>query len=115
MLENDWCVAVFKCTSVNIRYVLIDFYGFMKDLEGVKSLHFLIRDRVKSEIVVSFRVLATEKTKEIVRSKMNYKLGSLVPDKFAVDPDTHNPLNRYVAWDAEKRVSETGFERALFW
>lgn len=70
--NNDWCVAVFRCKAENIRNVLIDFYSFVKDVEGVKSLHFLIRDRVKNEVVVSFRVLATEKTREIVRSKMNY-------------------------------------------
>lgn len=106
MTNNDWCVAVFKCTPENIRNVLVGFYGFMKDLEGVKSLHFLIKDRVKNEIIVSFRVLVTEKTRKIVQSKMNYKLGILVPDKFAVDPDTQNPLKKYVAWDTEKRISQ---------
>jgi hypothetical protein len=79
MTDNEWCVAVFKCIRENIRNVLVDFYDFMKDLEGVKSLRFLIRDRVKDEIVVGFRVLVTEKTREIVRSKMNYELGILVP------------------------------------
>lgn len=83
----------------------------MKDLEGVKSLHFLIRNRVKNEIVVSFRVLATEKAREIVCSKMNYKLRMLVPDKFAVDPDKNSPLYKYVAWDAENRTSKLGPEK----
>ena len=110
MASDEWCVAVFQCTPENVGSVLIDFYSFMKDLEGVKSLHFLIRDRVKNEIVVSFRVLVTEKTREIVRSKMNYKLGILVPGKFAVDPDTQNPLNKYVAWGTEKRISKSGLD-----
>jgi hypothetical protein len=111
MRGNNWCVAIFKCTQESIRNVLVDFYGFVRDLEGVKSLHFLIRDRVKNEIVVIFRVLATEKTREIVRSKMRYRLGIVVPDKFAVDPDTHNPLNKYVAWGTEERISKSSLDK----
>jgi hypothetical protein len=111
MTSGRWCVAVFKCTQENIRNVLLDFYGFMKDLEGVESLHFLIRDRVKSEIIVSFRVLATEKMREIARSKMNYKLNELVPDKFAVDPVTKHPLNKYVAWGNGQRISKSGVDK----
>lgn len=104
-------MAVFKCTAENIRDVLLDFYDFMKDVEDVKSLHFLIRDRVEKEIIVSFRVLPTEKTREIVRSKMNYKLETLVPGKFAVDPDAKNPLNKYVAWGNGERMSKSGVDK----
>jgi len=111
MTSGRWCVAVFKCTQENIRNVLLDFYGFMKDLEGLESLHFLIRDRVKSEIIVSFRVLATEKMREIARSKMDHKLNELVPDKFAVDPDTKHPLNKYVAWGNGQRISKSGVDK----
>jgi hypothetical protein len=111
MRGNNWCVAIFKCTQESVRNVLVDFYGFVRDLEGVKSLHFLIRDRVKNEIVVIFRVLATKKTREIVRSKMKYRLGIVVPDKFAVDPDTHNPLNKYVAWGTEERTSKSSLDK----
>ena len=51
MLNDDWSVAVFKCAPENVRSVLLEFYGFVVDLVGVKSLHFLIRDRVKDEVV----------------------------------------------------------------
>ena len=111
MTNNDWCVAVFKCTQENIRNVLLDFYGFTKDLKGVKSLHFLIRDRVENEVIISFRVLATEKTREIIQSKMNYKLAILVPGKFAVNPDSQNDLNKYVAWGNGKRISKSGVDK----
>jgi hypothetical protein len=110
MASNDWCVAVFKCTQENIQKVLLDFYGFVKGVDGVKSLHFLIRDRVRSEVVVCFRVLTDQKSKEIIKSKMRFKLGSLVPDKFAVDPDSRHPLKKYVAWNVEERTSEVGAE-----
>jgi hypothetical protein len=111
MTGDEWSVAVFQCTPENIRSVLLEFYGFMTDVEGVKSLHFLVRDRVENEIVVSFRVLAAEKTREIVRSKMNYKLGILVPSKFSVDPAAKNPLNKYVVWGTEKRISKSGLDK----
>ena len=58
MTSDDWCVPVFKCKPDKLEDLLIDFYSFVKDLQGVKNLHFLIRDRVENEIVFSFRVLA---------------------------------------------------------
>jgi hypothetical protein len=111
MSDDDWSVAVFKCAPENIRSVLLEFYGFVVGLVGVKSLHFLIRDRVEDEVVVSFRVVTEVKCKEVVQSKMNYKLGILVPDKFAVNPDSHNTLNKYVAWDIEKRIAKSGLDK----
>jgi len=111
MSDDDWSVAVFKCAPENISSVLLEFYGFVVDLVEVKSLHFLIRDRVEDEVVVSFRVLTEVRYKEVVQSKMNYKLGILVPDKFAVNPDSQNPLNKYVAWGTEKRISESGLDK----
>lgn len=111
MSDDDWSVAVFKCAPKNIRSVLLELYGFVVDLVGVKSLHFLVRDRVEDEVVVSFRVLTEVRYKEVVQSKMNYKLGILVPDKFAVNPDSQNPLNKYVVWGTEKRISKSGLDK----
>jgi hypothetical protein len=64
--DEDWSVAVFKCSPENIRSVLLEFYGFVVDLVGVKSLHFLVRDRVEDEVVVSFRVLIEKMYHEVV-------------------------------------------------
>lgn len=111
MTDADWSVAVFICRQENIQSVLVNIYDFVKDLDGVESLHFMIRDRVEDEIIVSFRVLATKKAREIVKSKMNYKLNELVPDKFVIDPDTHDPLNEYVVWGTEKRLSNSGVDK----
>jgi hypothetical protein len=111
MSDDGWSVAIFKCTTENVRRVLLEFYDFMVGLEGVKSLHFLIRDRVKNEVVFSFRVLTEKKFKEIVRSKMSYKLGILTPDKFAVDPGKGSPLRKYVAWGTEDRISKLGLDK----
>jgi hypothetical protein len=111
MPDEDWSVAVFKCAPENVRSVLLEFYGFVVDLVGVDSVHFLIRDRVGDEIVVSFRVLIQKKRREVVESKMNYKLEILVPDKFAVNFDSQNSLNKYVAWGTEKRISKSGLDK----
>jgi len=109
MADDDWCVAVFKCKPVDVRRVLINFYGFVKDLEGVKSLHFAIRDRLKDDVVFSFRVLVDLKEKQIVKSKIKYKLGTLMPgSRFAVDPDTKDPLEKYVAWSPDERIAKYG-------
>jgi hypothetical protein len=106
MMSDRWCVAVFKCKPENIRSILVDFYRFVKDLDGVRSIHFLIRDRVEDEIVVTFRVLTERENKQIIASKMSYKLGSLIPTKFAVDPDVRNPLSKYVPWSSEDRIAK---------
>ena len=111
MQDDDWSVAVFKCAPENVRTVLLEFYGFVADLVEVDSVHFLIRDHVGDEVVVSFRVLIEKKRREVVESKMNYKLGILVPDKFALNPASHNPLNKYVAWDTEKRMFKSGLDK----
>ena len=42
---------------------------------------------------------------------MNSKLNELVPDKFVIDPDIHNPLNKYVVWGTEKRLSSSGVDK----
>jgi hypothetical protein len=87
--------------------VLPSFYGFVKGLEGVKSLHFLITDRVKDEVVFSFRVMTEDR--RIVASKMAYKLAMLLPKgKFAVDPEFRHPLWKYVAWSSEDRIAKCG-------
>ncbi len=112
MLSADWCVAVFKCKPEHIRSVLLDLYAFVKDIEGVIDQHFLIRDRVNDEIVFSFRVSVEPKAKEVIKSKIAYKLETLLSkDKFAVDPSVESPFEKYVAWCPEKRIAEFGPEK----
>lgn len=74
---NEWCVGVFKCSSDSVKKVLVEVYRFADDLKGVRSLHFLVRDRVEDEIVFSFRVMVEPKFKEIIKSKLSCKLGHI--------------------------------------
>ncbi len=112
-MENDvWCVAVFRCSSDNAKETLVDFYDFVKDLLGVRDLHFVIRDCVEDDVVFSFRIRMEAKAEKVVRSKLDYKLRSLVPeDEFAVNPPFDNPLHRYAAWDYEERIKKHGTEK----
>ncbi len=106
---NEWCVAVFKCTPDIVKKVLVDIYRFVNDLKGVQSFHFLSRDRVDDEVVFSFRLMIEPKLKEIVKSKLAYKLGTLLPEeKFAIDPALENNLQQYVAWSPKKLIEEMG-------
>ena len=112
VISNEWCVAVFKCSPDSIKEVLVEVYKFADDLKGVRSLHFLVRDRVEDEVVVSFRVMIEPKFKEIVKSKLNYKLSALLSkDRFTIDPIVGNIFERYVAWDAEKRIADFGIAK----
>jgi len=109
VISSEWCVAVFKCNSHSVKKVLVEVYRFADDLKGVRSLHFLIRDRVEDEVVFSFRVMVEPKFKEIVKSKLAYKLGTLLSEeKFAIDPAAGNSLEQYVAWLPEKRIADFG-------
>jgi hypothetical protein len=106
---NEWCVAVFKCSPASVKKVLVEVYRFADDLKGVRSLHFLLRDRVEEEVVVSFRVMVEPKFKEMVKTKLAYKLGTLLSeDKYAIDPAAGNSLEQYVAWLPEKRIMDYG-------
>jgi hypothetical protein len=108
-VSNEWLIAVFKCTPLTVKNTLVEFYRFVDSLKGVRSLHFLIRDRVEGEVVFSFRVMVEPKFKEIIKNKSAHKLGALLtPDKFAIDPAAESELARYVSWSPEKRISDFG-------
>ena len=107
--SNDWCVAVFKCSPDSFKKVLVEIYMFANNLKGVRSLHFLVRDRVEDEVVFSFRVMVEPKFKEMVTTKLSSKLGTLLSeDKFAIDPSAGNSFAKYVAWLPEKRIADYG-------
>ena len=108
-ISNEWCVAVFKCSSASVKKVLVEVYRFVDDLKGVRSLHFLIRDRVEDEVVFSFRVMVEPKFKEMVKTKLAYKLGTLLSkDKYVIDPAAGNGLEQYVAWLPGKKIVDFG-------
>ena len=108
-ISNEWCVAVFKCSPDSVKKVLVEVYRFADDLKGVRSLHFLIRDRVEDEVVFSFRVMVEPKFKETVKNKLAHKLGTLLSkDKYVIDPAAGNSLAQYVAWMPEKKIADFG-------
>jgi hypothetical protein len=92
-----------------VKKVLVEFYRFADDLKGVRSLHFVIRDRVDDEVVFSFRVMVEPKFKEIVKTNLSCKLGSLLSEnKYAVDPAVGNSFEQYVDWLPNKRIADCG-------
>jgi hypothetical protein len=102
-------VAVFKCRPNSVKKVLVEFYRFADDLNGVRSLHFLIRDRVENEVVFSFRMMVEPKFKEIVKINLSCKLGTLLSeDKYAIDPAAGTSLAQYVVWLPDKRIADFG-------
>ena len=112
MQSDNWCVTVVKCKSEEAKNTLVDLFSFLESLEGVEDLHLLIRDRIDDEVVFSFRVLTKPKMKKVVRSKIAYKLKRLTSEeKFAIDPDAENPLQKYVAWSSEGGIAKHGPEK----
>ena len=109
-ISNEWCVAVFKkCSPDSVKKVLVEVYKFADGLKGVRSLHFLVRDRVEDEVVFSFRVMVEPKFKEMVKINLSCKLGTLLSeDKYVIDPAAGNSLEQYVAWLPDKRIADFG-------
>jgi hypothetical protein len=49
----------------------------------------------------------------VVKSKVAFKLGTILSeDKFTIDPKAENPLEKYVAWQPEKRIAQSGQEKS---
>jgi hypothetical protein len=112
MSSDSWSVAVLQCKADKARNTLLDLYDFIKDIEGVRDLHFIIRDRIDDDVVLSIRVLLESKHVRVVKSKVAFKLGTLLSeDKFAIDPNAENHLEKYVAWQPDKRTAESGPEK----
>jgi hypothetical protein len=112
MSSDNWSVAVLRCKADKTGNSLLDLYDFVKGIEGVRDLHFLIRDRIDDDVVLSIRMLLESQHARVVKSKVAFKLGTMLSeDKFAVDPDAENPLEKYVAWQPDKRIAESGPEK----
>ena len=82
-----------RCKADRTRNSLLDLYDFVKDIEGVRDLHFLIRDRIDDEVGLSIRMLLESQYARVLKSKVAFKLGTMLSeDKFAIDPDAEDPL-----------------------
>ena len=112
MTDQVWLVTVLKSPAERTKEVLVSFYDFIKHLSEVKDLHFVIRDRLDDFVIISFRILCEEKDKNILRSKMNFKLGNLLTSKdFIIDPAPDHCLYQYVAWSMEEAIKIRGQEK----
>ncbi len=111
-ISNKWVVVVFRCPFSTVKETLVGFYRFAEELNGVRSLHFLIRDRIEDEVVFSFRVMVEHKFKEIIKNKLANKLTVLLTkNKFSIDPSPENSLVQYVGWSPETRLVEVGQDK----
>ena len=111
MPNDTWSVVVLRCKAEKTSSILLSLYDFVKDIDGVSDLHFLIRDRIEGEIVVTFRVLLESKRRQVIKSKIAFKLATLLSrEKFAVDPNAKSEFEKYVAWEPEKRIVDYGPE-----
>lgn len=112
MEKQEWCVVVFECRPDYVQNVLVDFYEFVENLKGIEDLHFLIRDRLDDYVIFSFRILMKAEDKKTLKSKIKYKLSSIIPEKkFVIDPSEENALYKYVAWNYKERIDKLGQER----
>jgi hypothetical protein len=111
--DNDWCIVVAKCEAKATAGFLVDFYRFAKGMDGVRNLYFLVRDHVENDVVFIFRILVDPGKVRALKSKISYKLKSLLPEgKYAIDPRSDNLFSKYAALSAES-AAKIGKERFL--
>jgi hypothetical protein len=109
---NDWCIVVARCRAKMMASLLVGFYRFAKGMDGVKCLYFSVMDRVENDVIVIFRVLADAGKAKAVKSKISYKLKSLLSEgKYAIDPRNDNLLFKYAALStgSTAKVGEESF------
>jgi hypothetical protein len=112
MSDYDWSVVVFRTEADKVGKVLVDLYRYVKDLIGVKDLHFLIRDRVNDDVVFNFRILLESKEKNDIENVMAFHLGkSMSEDGFAINPKPEHPFSKYVAWSWRDTVNRIGLDK----
>ena len=112
MRKFSWIIAVLKCRAEDAPSFLVDFYDFVEDLEEVKDLHFLIRDRVDDDAIFSFRFLTEKKNYRIAHSKISFKLKSHFPnERFILNPEATHPLFKFAAFPWRQAVKDRGAER----
>jgi len=80
MSSEDWSVIVFKVEADKARKILVELYRYVKDLIGVKDLHFLIRDRVQDDIVLNFRILLESNKKNDLENAIAFHLGKAMSE-----------------------------------
>jgi hypothetical protein len=96
MIENKWSTVAIKCRAAKTKDLIIEFYGFMKDVVGVKDLYFIFRDRMDSDVILVFQVSMDPEKEKAVKSKIRYKLKRMMSeDDFLIEPDINHSLNKY--------------------
>ncbi len=112
MADDNWSIVVVSCKSEIVENSLVSFYNFVKDLEAVKDINFLIRDRLDDEVIFCFHALIDQEHQKVAESKMVYKLKTLLSEeKFSLNPQNNDPLAKYVAWSPTGRTEKYGAEK----
>jgi len=112
MSSDNRSVVVFRAEADKVGKILADFYWYVKDLIGVKDLHFIIRDRVDDDVVLCFRILLESKEKTDLENIIAFHLGkSMTENAFAVSPELEHPFYKYVAWPWRDTVNRRGLEK----
>ena len=112
MIDYDWSVLVCKYKSENSKVFLVDLYRYVEYLVGVKSLHFIIRDRVDDDVIFSFRIQLDPEEKRQIEDAITLKLRNILPtDCYTINPGPNHPLCEYVAWPWRDRMSKDGQDK----
>jgi hypothetical protein len=112
MDDSLWSILVFHVASEKVQAILIDMYRFIEHLAGVHSLHFIIRDRVDDNVVVSFRILLDRDAKDHIESTIAQQLRNVISEKaFIINPEPDHPFHQYVAWSWQERMEKDGIKK----
>lgn len=111
-MDNDeWIVVVAKFNHEKVKHHIVNVYTYVDDLIGVKDLHFIIRDRIDDEVVVSFRISLEQSNREETIQYITSHLDTLISDStYAINPEPQHPLFEFAAWSWKDRRNQTGLK-----
>ena len=113
MNGDKWSVTIVKCKAERAQEFLVKIYRFIEGVEGVKDLHFLIRDSVDKDVIFSFRVLTDQESYKAIRKGITSMLRTLMPKThFAINPESKHPFCKYVSRSAMERIANDGAEKS---
>jgi hypothetical protein len=111
MNDDEWVVIVAKFNYEKAKDHIVDVYSELDDLIGVKDLHFIIRDRIDDDVIVSFRISLETSNREETIQYITSHLGTLIPDStHVINPEPQHPLYEFATWSWKERINQTGYK-----
>lgn len=112
MDESSWSIVVYQVSADQAQETLTGTYRFIEHLAGVHSLHFIIRDRLETTVIVSLRILHDREEQERIEGTITQHLRNVLSNHaFVINPTPNHAFHQYGAWPWRERMKTDGIEK----